>query len=65
MDKRKSKGGLKPKPVIAKDSLGNETRYSSGREAARELGIHRSGVTYCLSGQRMTAGGYRFRYAEE
>ena len=53
------------KPVIATDGWGNETRYSSGREAARQLGITRSGVTYVLSGQRKTSGGYRFRYADE
>lgn len=53
------------KPVIATDGWGNETRYSSGREAARQLGITRSGVTYVLSGQRKTSGGYRFRYAED
>lgn len=53
------------KPVIAIDGWGKETRYSSGREAARQLGITQSGVTYVLSGQRKTSGGYRFRYAEE
>lgn len=65
MEKRKSNGGLKPKPVIAINGWGVETRYSSGREAARQLGIQQSGVTYCLSGQRKKAGGYRFRYADE
>lgn len=53
------------KPVIAIDGWGNETLYSSGREAARQLGITQSGVTYVLSGQRKTSGGYRFRYANK
>lgn len=52
------------KPVIAIDGWGNETKYPSGREAARQLEINQSGVTYVLSGKRKTAGGYRFRYAE-
>lgn len=54
----------KSKPVIAIDGWGNETHFSSGREAARELGIQQSGVNYVLTGKRRTAGGYRFRYAE-
>lgn len=65
MEKKKSKGGLKPKPVIAIDGWGRERRFESGREAARQLNIRQSGVTYVLSGKRKKAGGYRFRYAEE
>lgn len=52
------------KPVIAINGWGEERRFESGREAARQLGIQQSGVTYVLSGQRKTAGGYRFKYAE-
>ena len=52
------------KPVIAVDGWGNESLYSSGREAARQLGIAQSGVDYVLRGQRKTSGGYRFRYAD-
>lgn len=53
------------KPVIAINSLGEERKYSSGRAAAKDLGIAHSGVTYCLSGKRKTSGGYRFRYVDE
>lgn len=52
-------------PVIAIDGWGDETWYPSGREAARQLGIRQSSLTYVLSGQRKTAGGYRFRYADD
>ena len=61
---RPRNSGRPSKPVIAIDGWGNETLYPSGREAARQLGIRQSGVTYVLSGERKTAGGYRFRYAE-
>ena len=57
--------GRKPRPVIATDGRGNETCYPSGREAARQLAMRQSGITYVLSGERKTAGGYRFRYAED
>lgn len=52
------------RPVIAINGWGEETWFPSGREAARQLGIHQSGVTYVLSGQRKTTNGYRFRYAD-
>ena len=52
------------KPVIAINGWGKERWFPSGREAARQLGLHQSGVTYCLSGQRKKSGGYRFKYAE-
>lgn len=55
----------KSKPVIAINGWGKEFYFPSGREAARQLGIHQSGVNYCLTGQRKKAGGYRFRYAEK
>lgn len=54
----------KSKPVIAIDGWGRETWYPSGREAARQLGLNQSGVTYILAGKRKKTGGYRFRYAE-
>lgn len=64
-DKTRSwNSGLKQKAVIAIDGWGNETLYPSGREAARQLGLNQSGITYVLSGKRKTSGGYRFRYAE-
>ena len=52
------------KPVIAINPWGVEFTFASGREAARQLGINQSGVNYCLTGQRETCGGFRFRYAE-
>lgn len=56
--------GLKQKSIVAIDGWGNETLYPSGREAARQLGINQSGITYVLSGKRKSSGGYRFRYAD-
>ena len=63
--KRAWVAGRPSKPVIAINGWGRETWFPSGREAARQLGIRQSGVTYCLSGQRKKAGGYRFRYADD
>ena len=66
--KKKSKpwvAAAKSKAVIAINGWGEERYFSSGREAARQLGIQQSGVNYCLTGQRKKAGGYRFRYAEQ
>lgn len=63
--KRSWQAGKPSKPVIATNGWGVETWYPSGREAARQLGIQQSGITYVISGQRKKAGGYRFRYAEE
>lgn len=73
MKERAKEGVVKPKPwvrttkskaVVAIDGWGNETVYPSGREAARQLGLNQSGVTYILAGKRKTTGGYTFRYAE-
>lgn len=64
MDKTKITKTKRNKPVVAIDGWGNETIFPSGREAARQLGIRQSGITYVLSGERKTAGGYRFKYAE-
>ena len=52
----------KGKPIIAMDGWGKEKWFPSGREAARQLGVRQSSIAYVLSGQRKTAGGYRFRY---
>ena len=73
MVEKPRKENLKPKPwvrtskskaVVAIDGWGNETIYPSGREAARQLGLNQSGVTYILAGKRKTTGGYTFRYVE-
>ena len=63
-EKRHWCAGRKPKPVIAISPLGEETLYPSGRDAARNLNLRQSGITYVLSGQRKTTGGYRFKYAD-
>lgn len=65
MEKKAVERTKRNKPVIAINGWGEEQRFESGREAARQLGIQQSGVTYALSGQRRTAGGYRFKYADE
>ena len=54
--------GRKRRPVVATNGWGEEIRFASGREAARELGLRQSGITYVLSGKQQTTGGYRFRY---
>lgn len=65
IDKNRSwNSGLKQKAIVVIDGWGNETLYPSGREAARQLGINQSGITYVLSGKRKSSGGYRFRYAD-
>lgn len=40
-------------------------RFRSLAEAARETGINRTSILSCCRGQRQTAGGYRWAYAEE
>ena len=48
-------------PIVAIDRDGNEYRYPSAKEAARQLNIVSSSVTAVLRGERKTAGGYTFR----
>lgn len=50
-------------PVVAIDGWGNETIFTSGREACRVLGIRQSCLAAVLAGKQKTTGGYRFRYA--
>lgn len=40
-------------------------RYSSGREAARSLGILATSINNCLRGLSKTAGGYRWTYGRK
>lgn len=49
-------------PVVAIDGWGNRERYSSAREAGRQLNIDQSHITAVLRGRRNTACGYRFEY---
>lgn len=38
--------------------------YSSGKECAKQLGLHRGNITQVLKGKRKTCGGYTFKYKE-
>ena len=51
-------------PIIAADPWGNETRFTSARDASRQLGIDASTITAVIRGRRRSTGGYRFFYAE-
>lgn len=61
---RPAGSGRPSRPVVATDGWGNETCYSSGREACRQLEVRQSCLTEVLAGRRKTTGGYRFRYAD-
>ena len=38
--------------------------YSSGKECAKQMGLHRGNITSVLKGKRKTCGGYTFKYKE-
>ena len=38
--------------------------FDGARQAARELGLHNSGIISCCKGKYKTTGGYHWRYAE-
>ena len=52
-------------PIIAVDNWGNTVRYSSAREAGRQLGLDQSTITAVIKGRRKTTGGYRFYYERD
>lgn len=52
-------------PIIAIDMDGNEIYYPSAREAGRQLMIDQSKITAVLNHRQKTAGGYKFRYADD
>lgn len=52
------------KPIIAKDSDGNEIYFPSIKEAERILGVDHSGVCKVLKGKYERMYGYEWRYAE-
>lgn len=54
---------LMGKPVICTDMFGNETRYASLREAARD-GFCRRCIMFCLNGKHRTHKKHTFRYAD-
>ena len=53
------------KPVIMIYEDGKTCRYPSTRDAARMMGIPSSNIVACLKGRLKTAGGYRWKYADD
>ena len=54
----------KSRPVLQLDRQGNVvSRFPSAKEAARQTGIVRSGISEVCRGIRKTAGGYVWKYA--
>ncbi len=60
---KKGIASTKKKPVIRTDSEGRETVFSSGTEAAREMGVYHSSIVNCLKGKSKTSHKYFWRYA--
>lgn len=62
-NKRSSK--TKSIPIIATNLKTNEsTDFNSGKECARQLGLHVSHICNVLKGKRKQTGGYTFKYKE-
>lgn len=53
------------KPIIAIDSNGKRTRYSSRKAACEALGVSDSGVSNVIAGRIRQTGGWRFEEAAE
>lgn len=52
-------------PIIATNlKTGESTDFNSGKECARELGLHTSNLTEVLKGRGKTLRGYTFKYKE-
>jgi hypothetical protein len=51
------------KPVISIDKHGNEVMFESTIEAYRQTGVQRSHISKVCRGERKTAGGYKWKYA--
>lgn len=49
--------------VIAIAEDGSVMEFESQREAAQQLGIQQPNIHKCLTGERKTAGGYKWEYA--
>lgn len=45
-------------------SWGRVKNSRSGKECAKQLGLHRGNITQVLKGKRKTCGGYTFKYKE-
>lgn len=54
--------GRPPKRVIGKKN-GIDFVFASGSQAARSLGIDRTGISSCIAGRQHSAGGYTWRFA--
>lgn len=55
----------KGRPVIGINDEGDVIEFSSGREAARQLGLSLSSVNEVCRGRQKTAGGYRFKRKDD
>lgn len=59
-------GAKAAKSVVQMDMDGNEiSRFKSGQEAERETGIPNGNIGRCCKGYTKSAGGYKWRYANE
>ena len=57
---------IKSIPIIATNiKTGDSTKFNSGKECARQLGLHQSHITEVLKGRLNQTGGYTFKYKEE
>ena len=59
-------GAKASKPVVQLDNNGNEiSRFQNAHEAERETGIRSGNIGRCCKGYTKSAGGYKWRYANE
>lgn len=53
-------------PIIAINiKTGESQEFYGTRECARQLGLHKQGISAVLKGKRRQTGGYTFKYKEE
>jgi len=53
------------KAFYAIDEYGNYERFEKNSDASKKLGIYHTAITNCLTGERKTAKGFTFVYADE
>ena len=53
------------RPFYAVDKEGNYQKFERNKDASQTLGIFHSAITNCLAGERDTANGYAFVFADE
>ncbi|MBE7705296.1 MAG: hypothetical protein E7Z90_05745 [Cyanobacteria bacterium SIG29] len=63
--KEKSLEDKSKKPIYAIDKDGNYKKYSSIKEAAKDIGASDSNISKCLKGSQHTAQDFGFLYAED